>query len=76
MPREQNSEADRLANEALDAAARSGEKPRSPAPAELAPESLKPLRTTAAFRQGILEPSKPLPLVEGEVVDLAIFRRK
>jgi probable phosphoglycerate mutase len=84
VPREQNSEADRLANQALDAARRAGEKHRAPAGVSPAPDAqpaspskaLKPLRAAAAFRQGNLEPHEQLPLLEGEVVDLEIFRRK
>ncbi len=83
VPREQNAEADRLVNQALDAAARSGQKRRPPVEAGApgtqslwVPKPVKPLRVTATFRQGVLEPSEPLPLLDGEVVDLEVFRRK
>lgn len=84
VPREQNGEADRLANQALDAAGRAGEKPRTPSRVILAPdaqttsppEALKPFHAAATYRQGILKPHEQLPLLEDEVVDLEIFRRK
>jgi probable phosphoglycerate mutase len=91
VPREQNREADRLANQALEAAER-GEKHRvvaAPPPAPLlvwggagerAPGSMskvaKPLRASATFHKGVLEPHGQLSLFEGEVVNLEIYRKE
>jgi len=36
----------------------------------------EPLRATAAFHKGLLEPQGQLPLVEGEIVDLEIYRKE
>ncbi len=74
VPRGQNREADRLANQALDATeVRAGLRPAPPvspsAPVEL-------LRTSATYRQGVFKPHQELPLVEGEEVDLEVRRRK
>jgi len=93
VPREQNREADRLANQALNAAER-GEKHRVVAPSSLArllvqrgesgaegqasgsvSKTAKPLRASATFHQGVLEPHEQLSLLEGEVVKLEIFRK-
>jgi len=76
--REHNREADRLANKALDAAARGDTLPPAP-PRPLAPPApgttVKPLRTAATFRSGILKPHTQLPLFDGEEVDLEIHRK-
>jgi ribonuclease HI len=70
--REQNSEADRLANLALDeAGAGAGYKP---APAGRAPDEA--LRVFATFEKGILKPQRDLPFIEGEKVELEIRRKK
>ncbi len=72
VPREQNREADRLVNKTLDAAEselRSGSQP-----AQTFAKS-ETLRTTARFSRGVLKLSSPLPLVEGEEVDIEIRRR-
>jgi len=87
VPREQNREADRLANQALDKA--EGEKRhRAGAPPPLTPlpgqgeESMDeakasgPLRASATYHKGLLEPHAPLSLLEGEVVDLEIYREE
>jgi ribonuclease HI len=92
VPRERNREADRLANLALDAAASGRRVDPSPtAPtrqaegqAPVAPNVLrgperkaaKPLRTSATFRNGVLEPHFQLSLLEGEVVDLEIYQKE
>ncbi len=68
--REYNKEADRLANEAMDTAA----KQKKPPQARTA--GLKPLRSTATYHQGVLDLDGPLPLAEGEQVDLKIERKK
>ncbi len=88
--REQNREADRLANEAMDDAA-SGRVPRaatSPAPsAKVAPIVIespkatpaappKPQSVAATFEDGVLHPHTQLALFEGEEVDLEIRRKK
>ena len=68
--REHNREADRLANEAMDAAS----KHKKPQPAPSA--DTKPLSATATYHQGMLELAGPLPLDEGEQVNLRIKRKK
>lgn len=66
--REHNREADRLANEAMDAASKDKGHPPAASP--------KPLRTTATYHQGVLELDGSVPLGEGERVNLKIERRK
>ena len=111
VPRERNSEADRLANQALDAA-EAGKRHQAPAPRPLPALSLGggesgvgerpalsppvtplairvgesragdaakvagPLRASATFHKGVLEPHAELSLSEGEVVDLEIYRKE
>ena len=72
IPREQNAEADRLANQALDAAAGGGAGPARP-PAKPTPAAL---RASATYEKGTLKPHRQLALLEGEEVDLEIHRRK
>jgi probable phosphoglycerate mutase len=76
--RERNREADRLANLALDAAAAeasgSGGSRTAPTSPEL--KSGRLLRTSATFRNGVLEPHFQLSLLEGEVVDLEIYPKE
>ncbi len=76
--RERNREADRLANLALDAAAAEacGTEPSRIAPKSDEPKAGKPLRTSATFRNGVLEPHFQLSLLEGEVVDLEIYQKE
>jgi ribonuclease HI len=69
VPREHNRDADRLANEAMDAA-ENRNKPRQPRSA-----NSDPLRATATYHQGLLEPDGSLPLAEGEQVDLEIRKK-
>jgi ribonuclease HI len=111
VPRERNREADRLANQALDAVERgkrpqvgappplaplpvwegeSGVVEQSPGPPPLAPlpvrggesgvgdasKAARPLRASATFHKGLLEPHGQLSLCEGEVVDLEIYRKE
>ena len=138
VPREQNHEADHLANQALEAAEsgkrhravapralaslpergreleaaergqrhpavgplpliplsewgrESGLGGRSPGPPPLVPLPVRggesgvgdaskvaqPLRASATFHKGVLEPHEPLSLFEGEVVDLEIYRKE
>jgi probable phosphoglycerate mutase len=83
--REQNREADRLANQALDNAER-GLAPlapvsRAPAPRAVPPQAsktspAKPLCISATFQNGVLHPHIQLPLLEGEEVGLEIRRKK
>ena len=78
--REQNREADRLANKAMDDAAR-GIVPREPTPrvADAAPPPPavpKPRPIVATFHDGALHPHTRLPLFDGEEVELEIRRKK
>lgn len=83
LPREQNREADRLANRALDGAeveattssARAARRDR-PAPALFPSDDSRTLRVLAIYRNGILKANHPLPLEEGAEVELEIRRRK
>lgn len=70
VQREENREADRLANQALDAVERGHSAEREQEPLS------RPLETSATYQGGILKPRERLPLVEGEEVDLEIRRRK
>lgn len=73
VPREQNREADRLVNQALDGAAvGAGLKPVLP---RSQPAPVIPLRTTAIHQRGVLKLHEALPLAEGEEVDLEIRRK-
>ena len=88
--REQNREADRLANSAMDNAERGhvqGLAPRASANPELAtlagtpPQTgqklmPKPLCVSASFQNGVLLPHVQLPLLDGEEVELEIRRKK
>jgi ribonuclease HI len=73
VPRHQNRDADKLANQALDAACGPGSEPASRGPNREASETLRAL---AVYREGVLRPQKNLPLTEGEEVDVEIHRRK
>jgi probable phosphoglycerate mutase len=78
--REQNREADRLANKAMDDAAR-GIVPRETTPrvAEAAPPPPavpKPRPIVATFHDGALHPHTQLPLFDGEEVELEIRRKR
>jgi probable phosphoglycerate mutase len=84
VPREQNHEADRLANEALDGAARGWKRDREEGQGDLVQEVspglaskvAPPLRASATFHKGLLELHGLLSLFEGEVVDLEIYRKE
>jgi probable phosphoglycerate mutase len=95
VPREQNQEADQLANQALEAAERGRKRDQAVAPPPLAPlpvwggesgvgerspgsasKGARPLRASATFHKGLLEPHGQLSLLEGEVVDLEIHRKR
>lgn len=78
--REQNREADRLANQAMDDAER-GLAPHAPAPRTPPPQAsptppAKPLCISATFQNGVLHPHTQLPLHDGEEVELEIRRKK
>ena len=84
VPREQNHEADQLANQALEAAERAWKRDRAEGQGglvqDVAPGSAskvaKPLRASATFHKGLLEPHGQLSLFEGEVVNLEIYRKE
>jgi probable phosphoglycerate mutase len=78
--REQNREADRLANKAMDDAER-GVVPReappsAPLPQASPPAAPKPRPVMATFQDGALHPHTQLPLFDGEEVELEIRRKK
>jgi probable phosphoglycerate mutase len=83
--REQNREADRLANQAMDDAAH-GIVPQAPSPSALAPQAPspqaslpappKPRPVVATFQNGVLHPHTQIPLLDGEEVELEIRRKK
>jgi ribonuclease HI len=70
--REENQEADRLANETMDAAQAGSRKPALVSPRR-SPADL--LRASAIFRAGRLELDRDLALREGEIVELEIRRK-
>jgi ribonuclease HI len=79
--REHNREADRLANEAMDAAAKGKKSPPASSAGQTsrqseiessAPARSKPLHATATYHQGVLELDNALPLDNGTKVDLKI----
>ena len=84
VPREQNHEADQLANQALEAAERAWKRDRADGQGglvqDVSPGSgskvAKPLRASATFHKGLLEPHGQLSLFEGEVVNLEIYRKE
>ena len=78
--REQNREADRLANKAMDDAER-GILPHDPLPpaaiAASSPSAVpKPRPVVATYQDGVLHPHTQLPLFDGEEVELEIHRKK
>lgn len=74
VPREQNREADRLANRALDAASpQSSQRELMPANQ---PAEVSSLRTSAIYEGGMLKPHAELPLRDGKEVELEILRKK
>jgi ribonuclease HI len=69
--REQNREADALANEALDETA--GPASKSPAaPKSHSPGSAEPRRVRARYQSGVLYPLEDVNLADGTVVELSI----
>jgi probable phosphoglycerate mutase len=78
--REQNREADRLVNLALDAAAGSAKKSEPAATtrhakANHSPADASPVRVLATYRDGALFPNSRVTLCEGEEVEIEIRRR-
>ena len=84
VPREENHEADQLANQALDAAEQGWKRDRAEGQGGLVQDAspgsaskvAKPLRASATFHKGALEPHGQLSLFEGEVVNLEIYRKE
>jgi ribonuclease HI len=86
--REQNREADHLANEAMDHVERGvptpGSAPRAQstgpnaAPSRQADSKIppEPLRIAATYQDGVLRPHTHIPLLDNEEVELVIRRRK
>jgi ribonuclease HI len=73
VPREQNREADRLANKALNAAEKRFE--HLDLRVRNTNSAREPLRASASFRDGSLKLQQNLPLTEGEEVELEIRRK-
>jgi probable phosphoglycerate mutase len=71
--REQNREADRLVNEALDAA---GGIRSATASVGSETTARRPIRVTATYHGGLLKLQGPLSLVEGEEVQVQIHRKR
>lgn len=71
IPRERNTEADRLANESLDRALSAPGVPPAPSGSRKA----QTIKVAATYRDGILELKRDLPLKEGEEVDIEIHRK-
>ena len=69
--REQNREADALANEALDAS--EGKPPNLPAAKSNSPDSIVARRIPARFRGGVLYLLEDVGLPDGTVVEVSIF---
>jgi ribonuclease HI len=78
IPREQNSEADALANLALDTTATvggaaGGSVPREPAAAAASPAAARETRRVRArFSAGALHPLEALDLTEGDIVEITV----
>jgi ribonuclease HI len=72
VPRERNREADRLVNETLDAAV-AGKEMRPAANRTATPREI--IRARARYAQGALRFRDPLPLGEGEEVEVDIHRK-
>jgi len=91
VPRELNYEADQLANQVLEAVGRGqrhravalfplpdrgGESGAGERPPGSASKVAQPLRASATFHKGVLEPHGQLSLFEGEEVNLEIYRKE
>jgi len=91
VPRELNYEADQLANQVLEAVERGqrhqagalapvpergGESGAGERPPGSASKVAQPLRASATFHKGVLEPHGQLSLFEGEEVNLEIYRKE
>jgi ribonuclease HI len=72
--REQNREADALANEALDET--SGAKPATRETKDKGAAKEPQIRATAIYKGGILQPSEPLNLPEGSEVEMVLRLRR
>jgi len=75
VPREQNREADRLANQALDAARRGGSR-TAPISLGAGPTASGHWRAVATYEKGTLKLHQELPLAEGEEFEVEIRRRR
>jgi probable phosphoglycerate mutase len=79
--REQNREADRLANQAMDEAEkgtveRVGHAVRATAPSAPTPAPAKPQSLAATSQNRVLRPHQQIPLFDGDKVELEIRRKK
>jgi ribonuclease HI len=70
--REQNREADKLVNQALDETSRAG----SNAPAQKPAPRENSMRLSARYKDGYLQPLEPLDLPEGTEVEIVLRMRK
>jgi len=74
IPREQNAEADALANAALDQTGRHSSSTSSLSAAPSPTKSPTSKKIRARYRHGALHPAEPLDLTDGEDVELTIQR--
>ena len=74
VPREQNREADQLANQVLDGVGADTCAVPTLVGASLFPN--EPLRALATYERGVLKPHVKLPLGNGETVEIEIHRKK
>jgi len=72
VPREQNREADKLANAALDDLRDQGPRVGGQRRIETRNSKIENRKITARFSQGALHPAEPLDLVEGEEVEITL----
>lgn len=75
VPRVENAEADRLANDALDHSSRSPAARSRRASSPAGKQASRPQRLRARYSGGVLHPLEPLDLPEGEEIDLTLHRR-
>lgn len=75
VPRVENAEADRLANDALDRSSRSPAARSRRASSPAGKQASRPQRLRARYSGGVLHPLEPLDLPEGEEIDLTLHRR-
>jgi ribonuclease HI len=74
VPREQNREADQMANQALDGVETVARTVTPLVGPSLFPD--EPLRALVKYEQGVLKPRVKLPLADGETVEIEILRKK